>query len=653
MGKKITYGSIKSLLHFDMHFWGSTTVYETNYGLHDCAGSTTWQRLGYANGAGYDITNKKFGRASNFFDAKKTQYLLGSQFNDIYNLDPNAKYEIEFFMRIETNQEQDIFKLTKSSVDRLMLTQTDTNKLRLQCTSWNNVDIIGGDIITSGVWNHVLIRINQGELSFFMNGILQGNTTITSTDALFIDEVYLGGYHGYIDEYCFRHDTREGDPIVPTVQYNGNIILSELYGYGSANLGDYTTIAANQRLNSYAPVLEFALNGTRVKINRTNQYNGTFGDFVVNDEVMIHLTEPKQTTPCEHSFKYCIRKVVAVEGDTLILDKEINTLDDFPPTSTTLNDYFVQVIKIPCFNKLTVRHIIQCESWSTTLKRGGIFAIKCFGVLEMETGGIINNIQANYVYRKDNLRLTYQDMINRLPIGYVSDAIFIMANVITSTNVNYIGNIRTNISGYGTTGKNITGIYSGYSINGIYSGMPYNDYCGPHILVLANNLTSMDPGTICSGSAQCTGLSLVASNLMPFSMYDGIKHAVCGLSVVEGISMKGAAIQKPEYAFNFTDKTYVDSFYLMGYQPNNTVRKLIFEVDGIWNKFDISGALVTVATQTPTTDSILAEGNTVEEIAVLKNITPFVGKQVRVAVAMSLHDDTVPTPTLRIGILAR
>jgi hypothetical protein len=244
-------------------------------------------------------------------------------------------------------------------------------------------------------------------------------------------------------------------------------------------------------------------------------------------------------------------------------------------------------------------------------------------------------------------------MINRLPIGYVSDAIFIMANVITSTNVNYIGNIRTNISGYASTGTNITGIYSGYSINGIYSGMPYNDYCGPHILVLANNLTSMDPGTICSGSSYCTGLSLVASNLMPFNMYDGIKHAVCGLSVVEGISMKGAAIQKPEYAFDFTDKTYVDSFYLMGYQPNNTVRKLIFEVDGIWNKFNISGALVAVTTQTPTTDSILAEGNTVEEIAVLKNITPFVGKQVRVAVAMSLHDDTVPTPTLRIGILAR
>lgn len=102
-----------------------------------------------------------------------------------------------------------------------------------------------------------------------------------------------------------------------------------------------------------------------------------------------------------------------------------------------------------------------------------------------------------------------------------------------------------------------------------------------------------------------------------------------------------------------TNKTYIDSFYLMGYQPQNTMRKVIFEVDGVWNKFNELGLLDPVTTQTPTTDSILDEGNTIDEIALLKDIVPFRGKQVRVAVAMSLQDDTVPTPTLRIGVLAR
>ena len=91
----------------------------------------------------------------------------------------------------------------------------------------------------------------------------------------------------------------------------------------------------------------------------------------------------------------------------------------------------------------------------------------------------------------------------------------------------------------------------------------------------------------------------------------------------------------------------------MGYQPQNTMRKVIFEVDGVWNKFNELGLLDPVTTQTPTTDSILDEGNTIDEIALLKDIVPFRGKQVRVAVAMSLQDDTVPTPTLRIGVLAR
>ena len=64
MGKKIFYGNIKSLLHFDHPYWKSTTIYETNYGLRDELFLTSWQRYAATMGAGYDMTNKKLKRTN-------------------------------------------------------------------------------------------------------------------------------------------------------------------------------------------------------------------------------------------------------------------------------------------------------------------------------------------------------------------------------------------------------------------------------------------------------------------------------------------------------------------------------------------------------------------------------------------------------------
>jgi hypothetical protein len=114
-------------------------------------------------------------------------------------------------------------------------------------------------------------------------------------------------------------------------------------------------------------------------------------------------------------------------------------------------------------------------------------------------------------------------------------------------------------------------------------------------------------------------------------------------------------VQSEERAFDLLAKTYVDSLYLMGYQPNNSMRKLMFKVDdGPWSVFDTeTKELVPVSVQDITTESILIEGNIVEDVAVLKDLRMFVGKKVRIAAAMSLSDNTQPSPTLKIGILAR
>jgi hypothetical protein len=236
-------------------------------------------------------------------------------------------------------------------------------------------------------------------------------------------------------------------------------------------------------------------------------------------------------------------------------------------------------------------------------------------------------------------------------------SIFILANIISSTTTARIGNLNTDgLASTGGSGYTGTVIYSNYSPLG--GGATGNYSSTGSVTIISNNLAALSLNTISTGHASsgyATSLCFIAGTTMPSNIYQPIRYSVNGLSIIETANIKGSAIQKQEYAFDFTTKTVVDSFYLMGYQPNNSVRKMIFNVDGTWYKFNTDGsqALVAVATQTPTTDSILSEGNTIPEVAALKNITAFVGKTVRIGVAMSLSDDSAPSPTLRVGILAR
>jgi hypothetical protein len=659
MGQRFTYGSIKSLLHFNYPYWSTTTLYEPNYGLRDELNLTTWTRYTTTPGTGYDKTNKKFGWASTQF-INTSEFIMGTMFDDIYNMNPNAKYEIEFFMRITTNQEQNIFKLAKSSVNRFVLKQLPDSRLNLSSSTWD-FSLDGADLITTNIWNHILIRVNEGVVSFFINGILQGSVNVTTTNNLFVDELYLGEFIGNIDEYCFRHEVRNGDLVVPTVEYSGNVLSSELYGYGSATLGNYTTSATTTIINSYATVTNFSLGGSRIQINRDTQRNGVFGDFVIGDEIIIHVLRPLNTI-YEDIFKYCIRKVVSIEGNEIIVDREIDAVYDFPPTSTTLLNYVIQIIKVPCFQNLTINNSqgIIPLSYNVTNENGGIIALKCSGTLSLGTSSYIGGTTSGGLSRTDDKTFSHSDLINRGIINYSANWIFIMANIVSSTSTSYIG--LTKASTVGTSGyayNESTTAWSGvFSPGQNITNRNATRGSGNMIILISNNLTAMKSNTICCGGGvntnyMTTGFSFVVGSIIPNDLKNPIAHSTNGLSVIESIMVKGSAIQRPELAFDFTDKTYIDSFYLMGYQPQNTMRKVIFEVDGVWNRFNETGFLDPVATQTPTTDTILEEGNTIDEIALLKDIVPFRGKRVRVAVAMSLQDDTVPTPTLRIGVLAR
>lgn len=101
---------------------------------------------------------------------------------------------------------------------------------------------------------------------------------------------------------------------------------------------------------------------------------------------------------------------------------------------------------------------------------------------------------------------------------------------------------------------------------------------------------------------------------------------------------------------NFTPATAVKSFDITGQEPEKTKRRLLWQVDGVWNKLTVTNgtaALTEVATQTPTVDSVLTEGNTVQEVQAATSIPPFVGKLVYPAIAMYADNNAVP-PTIHV-----
>ena len=72
-----------------------------------------------------------------------------------------------------------------------------------------------------------------------------------------------------------------------------------------------------------------------------------------------------------------------------------------------------------------------------------------------------------------------------------------------------------------------------------------------------------------------------------------------------------------------TSLTQVDGITATGSQPADTDRRVAFKVDGTWYKLSGSGAvtLSALTTQTLTADSVLAEGNTVAELAAATSIS--------------------------------
>ena len=103
---------------------------------------------------------------------------------------------------------------------------------------------------------------------------------------------------------------------------------------------------------------------------------------------------------------------------------------------------------------------------------------------------------------------------------------------------------------------------------------------------------------------------------------------------------------------NLLDKSKVKGFTIAGIQPANTNRKVAFKVDNKWNKLTTEGALSPLPTQAITSDSVLAEGNTVAELTALTNVPSLVGKMVYPAFALYANSNATVMPTIGMTVKA-
>lgn len=103
-------------------------------------------------------------------------------------------------------------------------------------------------------------------------------------------------------------------------------------------------------------------------------------------------------------------------------------------------------------------------------------------------------------------------------------------------------------------------------------------------------------------------------------------------------------------AFDFTRFTAVKKFLISGAEPENTSRRVIFELDNQLYYFTNDG--LTTYPSYGELDDILTFGNSISDLLDVDGIPQFVGKRVGFKVAMDAPTDLRIMPLLKLGVVA-
>lgn len=213
MSKRKFPSSIKSLLHFDEL-------------CKDEIGYLSWTAKVVSVG-----NIKKFGDGSLRSDA----FLVSDANDNIWNLNSNGIYEIEFFLYpTDTKNIRPLFCIYASTANLLELALRGKGTLQFRSDSWGYPfasPVSGTTVLTINEWYHIMLRISNKTAKVFLNGIEE--ISIDLPEDVFLStktkpaEARIGyntgvnnQYSYYIDEFLFRHSANTEAPTIPTSPYN-------------------------------------------------------------------------------------------------------------------------------------------------------------------------------------------------------------------------------------------------------------------------------------------------------------------------------------------------------------------------------------------------------------------------------------------------
>ena len=127
--------------------------------------------------------------------------------------------------------------------------------------------------LTADTWQHILLRISDSTAKVFLDGVEALSAPITSQ--ISPEQIILGGYVGYMDEFVFRNCAGTGPPKIPTEAYSARLSENDIECFGSEGNGD-VIITRNNQVNFYGMC---GNSGTSIHNELTGLQGGQDGEY--------------------------------------------------------------------------------------------------------------------------------------------------------------------------------------------------------------------------------------------------------------------------------------------------------------------------------------------------------------------------------------
>lgn len=494
MYSRRSFGSIKSLLHFDFPHH-----YATNSGLKDEASPESWHLNGNANFAGkfppvdVSTTNApKFGYRS-LHTSANSDYAYCANLNNTFKFNNSGPLEFELFFYLLTSANGNLITLMSGN-DTVFTLSISSEKLSASSTSFG-ISITSSNSITINTWHHVRVSLSSNSCNVYYNANSIGTATISGTKSATVSSVRIGGINGYLDEFVYRWGgTSAGG--VPTAPYQGTLDITKAGGFGTGRDGSLILSGSGAVYINTSAIISAVSNGTLFTHNGFAPVSSSVGRIIAGepkqgDEVMLWV-EPTGSKD-NLAGLYAFRNIVSVSANSFTIDSPV--VDEFD-MDEALRYYKIIATKIPHFT-------------TVTLNRTSCLKMPHYFIAFRATGNVSWDCY-NSTYEKAttmvNFALSHSDLPDRILPSYANIMIFCGGTCSVTGRMGVDSNQPYRLGGYGGA-DDVAGQ--------IMIGSRDSDIHGANILIAAKTL-NVDSNSLLYGAKSAThysGLCYLAGNL--------------------------------------------------------------------------------------------------------------------------------------------